>query len=161
VRSTRQQLRGGFMSTRRDLLAGFGVAAGAVSLRLATEIYHALTDPKVEFGFGSVGPDIERELPLVSANESLSSTLGQTQGPFYAWRSPRRRDIRDAYPGDSTLVLEGYVLDTRGRRLPGYVLDFWQTDETARYDAAGYRYRGHQFTDRQGRFQAGAHRFRP
>ena len=141
------------MSTRRDLLAGFGVSAGAASLPIATQIYHALTDPKVEFEFSSPGPDVERALPLSSVGASLLPTPGQTQGPFYAFRSPRRRDIRDAYPGDSTLVLEGFVLDTRGRQLPGYVLDFWQTDETARYDDAGYRYRGHQFTDRQGRFE--------
>lgn len=141
------------MSTRRDLLAGFGVAAGAAALPLSTEVYHVLTDPKVEFQFGPPGPDIERAISPRLAIEPLRPTLGQIQGPFYAWRSPRRRDIRDTYPGDTTLVLEGYVLDTSGRPLPGYVLDFWQTDETARYDNAGYRYRGHQFTDRQGRFE--------
>lgn len=141
------------MSTRRDLLAGFGVAIGSASLPMASQIYHSVTPPKVTFQFGEFGPNVERPLSLTPSAGELSPTMGQTQGPFFAYKSPRRRDIRDTYPGDSTLVLAGYVLDVDGNPLPGCVLDFWQTDETAKYDIAGYRYRGHQFTDRSGRFE--------
>jgi protocatechuate 3,4-dioxygenase beta subunit len=32
-------------------------------------------------------------------------------------------------------------------------LDFWQTDHKGVYDNQGYRYRGHQYTDAEGRFE--------
>jgi len=51
------------------------------------------------------------------------------------------------------LVLTGHVLDTRCQPLAGAVLDFWQTDHNGVYDNQGYRYRGHQYTDVDGRFQ--------
>ena len=141
------------MSTRRNLIAGFGVALGSAGIAIAPGIYGLIRPPKVPFEFGSPGPDVESTLGPAPATGTLVPTLGQTQGPFHQLNSPRRRDIRDGYPGDSTLVVRGYVLDTGGRPRAGYVLDFWQTDETARYDTAGYRYRGHQFTDRQGRYE--------
>ena len=140
------------MSTRRDLLAGFGVAAGAASWPIVTQIIVIPRLPLVTFEFDGPGPDIGSDLPA-PAGRSLSPTIGQTQGPFYAHKSPRRRDIRDGFAGDSALIVAGYVVDTRGAPLPGYVLDFWQTDAAAQYDAAGYRYRGHQYSDRQGRFE--------
>jgi protocatechuate 3,4-dioxygenase beta subunit len=34
----------------------------------------------------------------------------------------------------------------------GVLLDFWQADDDGRYDNAGFRLRGHQYTDRDGRF---------
>ncbi|HZW02643.1 MAG TPA: hypothetical protein VFF68_01850, partial [Anaerolineaceae bacterium] len=35
----------------------------------------------------------------------------------------------------------------------GAWLDFWQTDAAGQYDNAGYRLRGHQLTDENGRFE--------
>lgn len=153
VRRGRVRQGGLAMSTRRDLLAGFGVAAGSVAWPIATLLAATARFPLVAFEFDGPGPDVEATLSLSQANGALAPTIGQTQGPFYTPRSPRRRDIRDAFPGDSALIVTGYVLDTRGRPLAGHVLDFWQTDDAARYDGAGYRYRGHQYTDRRGRFE--------
>jgi protocatechuate 3,4-dioxygenase beta subunit len=36
--------------------------------------------------------------------------------------------------------------------LPNTRLDFWQADAKGEYDSAGYRLRGHQFADVQGRY---------
>jgi protocatechuate 3,4-dioxygenase beta subunit len=36
--------------------------------------------------------------------------------------------------------------------LAGVLLDFWQADDAGQYDNAGFRLRGHQYTDRDGRF---------
>jgi protocatechuate 3,4-dioxygenase beta subunit len=50
------------------------------------------------------------------------------------------------------LILVGYMLDQNCQPLPGVWLDFWQADANGEYDNAGYRLRGHQFTDAQGRY---------
>jgi protocatechuate 3,4-dioxygenase beta subunit len=51
------------------------------------------------------------------------------------------------------IILTGSVLSTRCRAVPGALLDFWQADDQGRYDNAGFRLRGHQFADNQGRFR--------
>jgi protocatechuate 3,4-dioxygenase beta subunit len=33
------------------------------------------------------------------------------------------------------------------------LLDFWHSDDAGEYDNRGYRYRGHQFSDAEGRFR--------
>jgi protocatechuate 3,4-dioxygenase beta subunit len=33
------------------------------------------------------------------------------------------------------------------------LLDFWHSDDAGEYDNRGYRYRGHQFSDAQGRWR--------
>jgi protocatechuate 3,4-dioxygenase beta subunit len=51
------------------------------------------------------------------------------------------------------LVLGGLVLDTRCRPVAGALLDFWHCDFGGEYDNLGYRLRGHQFADANGRFR--------
>ncbi|MGH2585071.1 MAG: hypothetical protein ACRDJE_09160, partial [Dehalococcoidia bacterium] len=51
------------------------------------------------------------------------------------------------------LVVTGYVLTTACEPVQGALLDFWQCDAAGDYDNAGYRLRGHQFTDDSGRYQ--------
>jgi protocatechuate 3,4-dioxygenase beta subunit len=51
------------------------------------------------------------------------------------------------------VVLSGRVLDSNCRPIAGAVLDFWQTGDTGEYDTHGYGYRGHQYTDAEGRFE--------
>jgi protocatechuate 3,4-dioxygenase beta subunit len=50
------------------------------------------------------------------------------------------------------LILVGYVLNQDCQPLPNAWLDFWQSGANGEYDNAGYRLRGHQFTDAQGRY---------
>ena len=45
------------------------------------------------------------------------------------------------------------VLTRRCRPVSGALVDFWQADDAGEYDNAGYRLRGHQFTDAQGRYR--------
>jgi protocatechuate 3,4-dioxygenase beta subunit len=47
----------------------------------------------------------------------------------------------------------GTVLSTNCKPIAGAVLDFWQADGLGRYDNAGFRLRGHQLTDRRGRYR--------
>jgi len=78
-------------------------------------------------------------------------TPGGPEGPFYRPRTPRRRYLHDG--GGERIVLEGRVLDVRCRPLANAVIDFWQADERGVYDRDGQRYRGHQFTSRDGLYR--------
>ena len=53
----------------------------------------------------------------------------------------------------AVLVLGGRVLSTDCRPLPGVLLDFWQADGRGRYDTSGFRLRGHQRSDADGRYR--------
>ena len=54
--------------------------------------------------------------------------------------------------GGTRLTLTGRVLSTAGRPVANTLIDFWQCDARGVYDNDGYRFRGHQFTDAQGRY---------
>jgi protocatechuate 3,4-dioxygenase beta subunit len=50
------------------------------------------------------------------------------------------------------LTVSGRVLTTRCRAVPRALLSFWQCDARGVYDNSGFRLRGHQFADAQGRW---------
>jgi len=50
-------------------------------------------------------------------------------------------------------VVAGQVLSRDCAPVKGALLDFWHADEHGEYDNRGYRYRGHQFTDADGRYR--------
>lgn len=79
-------------------------------------------------------------------------TQSQTEGPYYRPDTPERNSFfEEGMPG-TRLVLVGYVLDQNCQPLPNAWLDFWQADANGEYDNTGYRLRGHQLTDAQGRY---------
>jgi protocatechuate 3,4-dioxygenase beta subunit len=80
------------------------------------------------------------------------TTPAQTEGPFYSPGTPLKTSFRPDAPG-KPIVLQGLVLGTDCRPLAGAVLDFWHADATGAYDNAGFRLRGHQVTDAQGRYR--------
>ncbi|HWQ37888.1 MAG TPA: intradiol ring-cleavage dioxygenase [Burkholderiales bacterium] len=75
------------------------------------------------------------------------------EGPFFKPRSPMRTSLLDPGVTGAKLVLSGYVMSKSCKPLAGAVLDFWHCDTAGRYDNAGYRLRGHQFTDEAGRYR--------
>jgi len=79
-------------------------------------------------------------------------TQSQTEGPYYTPDTPERNFLYEEGMQGTRLILVGYVLDQNCQPLPGVWLDFWQADANGEYDNAGYRLRGHQFTDAQGRY---------
>jgi protocatechuate 3,4-dioxygenase beta subunit len=79
-------------------------------------------------------------------------TQSQTEGPYYKPETPQRNSLFEAGMQGTRLLLVGYVLDQNCQPLPNAWLDFWQADANGEYDNAGYRLRGHQFTDAQGRY---------
>jgi protocatechuate 3,4-dioxygenase beta subunit len=50
-------------------------------------------------------------------------------------------------------MLTGQVLSTRCTAIAGALVDFWHTNAEGEYDNSGYTFRGHQFTDEEGRYQ--------
>lgn len=79
-------------------------------------------------------------------------TPSQTEGPYFKPRSPERTSLLEPGMAGTRLVLTGYVLTTDCRPVARALLDFWQADDRGDYDNAGYRLRGHQYADDQGRY---------
>lgn len=79
-------------------------------------------------------------------------TPRRMQGPFYKPESPQRNALLEPGMAGARLTLRGRVLSTHGRPIPNAVLDFWQANPDGEYDLRGFRLRGHQRTDAQGRY---------
>jgi protocatechuate 3,4-dioxygenase beta subunit len=88
-----------------------------------------------------------------ACHDGDEATVEQTEGPYFKPRSPRRRRLVQAGTPGRRLVVTGTVLTTSCRPVRHALLDFWQADARGRYDNAGFRLRGHQFTDSRGRFR--------
>ena len=73
-----------------------------------------------------------------------------TEGPYFTPNSPKRRSILSAGAVGTRLTLTGRVLTTAGKPIPQALIDVWQADARGAYDNAGYRFRGHQFTNAKG-----------
>ena len=92
-------------------------------------------------------------LPVTSqCSDGDEPTPRQTEGPYFTPDSPERTNLlEDGMPGER-IALAGYVLDRRCRPVAGTLLDLWHCDAAGQYDNDGYRLRGHQFSDAEGRF---------
>jgi protocatechuate 3,4-dioxygenase beta subunit len=140
--------------TRRRLLEG----STAVSVALVLGACDDEADRSAETQTGprtGTGGEAERvELaPTPACDDGDDPTPSQTEGPYFLPDTPRRRSLLEAGMPGERLELTGMVLDTRCRPLPRVLLDFWQADANGDYDTEAYRLRGHQFTDRRGRYR--------
>jgi protocatechuate 3,4-dioxygenase beta subunit len=82
-----------------------------------------------------------------------SLTPSQTEGPYYTQGSPERASLLEEGMAGTRIVIEGQVFSRDCLPLANAWLDFWQTDDAGEYDNSGYRLRGHQFADREGRYR--------
>jgi protocatechuate 3,4-dioxygenase beta subunit len=80
------------------------------------------------------------------------TTEPQGAGPFFKPRSPERTSLMEPGLKGTPVAIGGRVLTTACVPVALALLDFWQADEDGDYDTAGFRLRGHQFTDAAGRF---------
>lgn len=102
---------------------------------------------------------IRRQLILAALlwpGYSLAQSCGkpterQTEGPFFKPQSPERNTLVEGKAG--TLLVSGRVLGADCKPAAHALLDFWHADEKGEYDNQGFRYRGHQFTDADGRYR--------
>jgi protocatechuate 3,4-dioxygenase beta subunit len=93
-------------------------------------------------------------LPATPAcHDSENVTLRQTEGPFFRPSSPERTNLVEAGMAGRPIELVGYVLSRACKPLAGALLDFWHADDGGQYDNSGFRLRGHQFSDAEGRYR--------
>lgn len=79
-------------------------------------------------------------------------TPAQTEGPYFKSSSPQRSSLLESGVTGTLLTITGRVLTTTCQPISAAKLDFWQADDSGNYDNAGFRLRGHQFTDADGRY---------
>lgn len=86
-------------------------------------------------------------------NAKLALTAAVQEGPYYKKGSPERNYIVQPGTTGSRLILEGRVLNRDGQPVARAWMDFWHADGNGRYDNKGFNLRGHQFTDKNGRYR--------
>jgi len=79
-------------------------------------------------------------------------TPAQTEGPYFKSSSPQRSSLLESGVTGTLLTITGRVLSTSCQPISVAKLDFWQADDSGNYDNSGFRLRGHQFTDADGRY---------
>jgi len=79
-------------------------------------------------------------------------TPAQTEGPYFKPGSPTRTSLVEPGMAGTRLALSGRVLSRDCRPIAGARLDFWQADASGSYDNAGYRLRGNQTSESDGRY---------
>jgi protocatechuate 3,4-dioxygenase beta subunit len=120
--------------TRRTVLGAGAFAAGSL------------------LGIGS-GAAQKPLAPTPACHDGDEVTLAQTEGPFFKPSSPERIELLEAGMAGQPIELVGFVLSRDCKPIAGALLDFWQADAEGEYDNSGFRLRGHQFTDADGRFR--------
>jgi protocatechuate 3,4-dioxygenase beta subunit len=110
------------------------------------------------FAAGSLlAPDTSLgETPLAltpACHDGDAATLAQTEGPYFKPSSPERIELIEEGMAGQPIELVGFVLTRACKPLAGALLDFWQADDRGRYDNSGFRLRGHQFSDAEGRYR--------
>ena len=95
-----------------------------------------------------------QELALTLQCEGKVAVTGtQTEGPFFKPKSPLQADLRQSGLTGEAVALTGFVLTRNCQPVRNALVDLWHADAKGDYDNRGYRGRGHQFTDAQGRYR--------
>src|SRR6185369_13026926 len=79
-------------------------------------------------------------------------TPSQTEGPYFTLNSPEKRDFASDSPGGERMTIAGYVLTQNCNPVGRALVELWHADLTGTYDNSGFKLRGHQFTDAEGRW---------
>ena len=79
--------------------------------------------------------------------------MRQTEGPYFKPSSPQRTELVEAGTKGRLVEISGQVLTRSCAPVARALLDLWHADEWGEYDNKGFRYRGHIFTDGEGRYR--------
>ncbi|SHG85970.1 dioxygenase family protein [Streptoalloteichus hindustanus] len=106
---------------------------------------------------GATSPTLARAAegplePTPMCDDGDDPTPPQMEGPYFKPNSPQRSSLIQQGVTGTRLVVTGYVFSLSCTPVSRALLDFWQADRNGNYDNVGYRLRGHQFTDAQGKF---------
>lgn len=113
----------------------------------------SLTAPLIIIIYGPAFGATGELQPTPACGDKDDVTPAQTPGPFFKPRSPERRSLIEPGIQGTRIVLDGRVLSTRCKPVEKALVDFWQADASGEYDNAGYKLRGHQFTDSAGKYR--------
>jgi len=135
-------------------LAGSAVLIGGGAAALAW--IDNKFNPNTELAYAY--PDMPEGLSTLSPTPACDDgdhdeTATNSEGPFYTPETPMRSNLRESGITGTPLVIAGQVLTTSCIPVAGAVLDFWSCDGNGDYDNEGFKLRGHQYTDSDGRFR--------
>ncbi len=91
--------------------------------------------------------------PTPQCRDGNQATIRQTEGPYFKPSSPLRADLVEPDSKGRLVEISGQVLTRSCRPVERALVDLWHADERGAYDNAGFRYRGHIFTDGEGRYR--------
>ncbi len=91
--------------------------------------------------------------PTPQCHDGVAATIRQTEGPYFKPSSPQRADLVEPGSKGRLIEIKGQVLSRSCRPVERALVDLWHADERGEYDNAGFRYRGHLFTDDEGRYR--------
>jgi len=91
--------------------------------------------------------------PTPECHDGDATTLRQTEGPFFKPSSPERAELIEPGMAGQPIELVGFVLTRACRPVAGALVDLWHADDKGEYDNSGFRLRGHQRADAEGRFR--------
>ena len=91
--------------------------------------------------------------PTPACPGSAPPTERQTEGPYFKPDSPLRASLLEPGIAGTKIVVTGMVLSTTCQPVARALIDVWHADDRGGYDTTGFRLRGHQFTDDQGRYR--------
>jgi protocatechuate 3,4-dioxygenase beta subunit len=107
---------------------------------------------RVQSGFGQQNSAVHLEPTPSVGDDDLEVTPKETIGPAFKPNSPLKNDFREPGVTGVPVDLSGFVLDRKGKPIRGAILDFWHADADGHYDFTGFRCRGHQLTETNGRY---------
>ncbi|MCC6981839.1 MAG: intradiol ring-cleavage dioxygenase [Bauldia sp.] len=90
---------------------------------------------------------------LACGDDDDEVTEAQTEGPYFTPNSPERTNFREAGFAGTNIVLTGLVVTRSCRPVPQALVELWHCDDGGTYDNAGYKGRGHTFTDALGTYR--------
>ncbi len=128
--------------SRREFL--YAVAVAAAPVAFLSQVRSSLAQDG-----GSV---LLEPTPAVS-DDDLAVTPKETIGPAFKPNSPLKDNFRESGVTGVLVTLTGFVLNRKGKPIKGAVLDFWHADADGQYDFTGFRCRGHQFSEANGRYE--------
>jgi protocatechuate 3,4-dioxygenase beta subunit len=110
----------------------------------------------IAVGFGLAGmlaAEAQQLDPMPACRLGDVPTPRQTEGPFFKAGAPERIELIEAGIPGQVIEIAGFVLTRSCKPVAGARIDVWQADGAGHYDNNGYRLRGHQLTDGEGRYR--------
>lgn len=104
----------------------------------------------------AVWPRMARAQPLRPTpvcGAMADPTAAQMEGPYFRASSPQRSELAEPGAAGQRLLLHGRVVTTRCEPVMRALVDLWHADARGDYDVDGDRWRGHVYTDEQGRYR--------